>query len=82
VVEWKIAGPWRWIEGSQSLKKQADKTNDGNLYKDQRYTKIDGHWNQARLKPTLSYEIWGFIVLAESKDVLKESATSEALNRR
>lgn len=58
VVEWQqIAGHGRWIDGSPPSKKQVDRTCDGKSYMEQRYTKIDGYWKIAGLKPSLLYGV-------------------------
>jgi scytalone dehydratase len=46
VVEWQqIAGRGRRMGASHTLKKQVDKTSDGNSYMEQRNVKVDGVGN-------------------------------------
>ncbi|KAL1895031.1 hypothetical protein Sste5346_005451 [Sporothrix stenoceras] len=70
VVEWQqVAGHGRWIEGSNSLKKQVDKTNDGKSYMQQRYTKLNGRWKITGLKPSILYEIGDFNEVVLGREV-------------
>ncbi|CAK7204888.1 hypothetical protein SEUCBS139899_007650 [Sporothrix eucalyptigena] len=61
VVVWQQnAGHGRWIEDSDPLRKQVDKTNDGKSYMQQRFTNLEGRWKITGLRPSLLYEIGNF----------------------